>query len=450
MGKWAKWKQDQSPLGYLAVVEELNFLGVKLARTTSKSRALNGEELTSRVKSKIASYKAGRHSPLVCRPYVLNTYVMSKIVYRSAVLNLRAQDIQSIQSAAKQWLTQNLLLKPPEVLLYREEDQGGLGMVHAGSRCTANLIKTFVQQGHPGSIYPNLYLNSLFRCYVLDELESERIKRPPYYSLELFSIIREAEEGGEDTLAITTRGWQKRIMERGVTHQKDAESGLPEIIRTGQEEKLNHANWANIWLLRRKSGLTPAQKSWLFMWVEGLHVNNERLYRIGKTDAPTCDFCDQSDGRSHILFCKYNEKVCHGLQQVLETSTGAPVSEVDIGVCDLDIPNSLQLPTLFMLCEVTKQLQSSREYKKTIQLEKLCAEIKAKAGAFLLTKKLGFAHSIVCMWLDSYFADERVVSDTRQGAAVALLANHDGPAVARAPAHPCGFTQPARHRGVGE
>ena len=156
------------------------------------------------------------------RPYVLNTYVMSKIVYRSAVLNLRAQDIQSIQSAAKQ----NLLLKPPEVLLYREEDQGGLGMVHAGSRCTANLV----QQGHPGSSFPNLYLNSLFRCYVLGELERDRIKRPPYYSLEFFSIIREAEDGGEDTLAITTRWWQKRIMERGVTHQKDVESGLPEII----------------------------------------------------------------------------------------------------------------------------------------------------------------------------------------------------------------------------
>ena len=59
MGKWSKWKQDQSPLGYLAVVEELS---VKLARTISKSRALNGEELTSRVKSKIAAW-AGRHSP---------------------------------------------------------------------------------------------------------------------------------------------------------------------------------------------------------------------------------------------------------------------------------------------------------------------------------------------------------------------------------------------------
>ena len=69
---------------------------------------------------------------------------------------------------------------------------------------------------------------------------------------------------------------------------------------------------------------------------------------------------------------------------------------------------------------MTKQLQSSRENNKTIQLEKINAEIKAKAGAYLLTKKLGLAHSMVCLWLDSFFADERVVSGARQGAAVAL------------------------------
>ena len=103
-----------------------------------------------------------------------------------------------------------------------------------------------------------------------------------------------------------------------------------------------------------------------------------------------------------------------------------------------------------MLCEVTKQLQSSRENNKTIQLEKINAEIKAKAGAYLLTKKLGLAHSMVCLWLDSFFADERVVSGARQGAAVALLAKHDGPAVVRVPAHPHGFPQPVMHRGVGE
>ena len=99
---------------------------------------------------------------------------------------------------------------------------------------------------------------------------------------------------------------------------------------------------------------------------------------------------------------------------------------------------------------MTKQLQSSRENNKTIQLEKINAEIKAKAGAYLLTKKLGLAHSMVCLWLDSFFADKRVVSGARQGAAVALLAKHDGPAVVRVPAHPHGFPQPLMHRGVGE
>ena len=37
------------------------------------------------------------------------------------------------------------------------------------------------------------------------------------------------------------------------------------------------------------------------------------------------------------------------------------------------------------------------------------AEIKAKAEAFLLTKKFGFAHSMISLWLDSFFADERVM-----------------------------------------
>lgn len=450
LGRWSQWSQNQSPLGYLAVVEELNFLGVKLARTTTKSRSINGEEMTNRVRNKIASYKAGRHSPLICRPYVINTYVMSKVVYRSGVLNIRAKDTDTIQSAAKQWLYQDLLLRPPETLLYREEELGGLGMVHAASRCKANLIRTFVQQGHTDSIYPSLYLNSLFRCYVLEELEPEKVKRPPYYPPEVFSIIKEAEEAGENTLAITTRGWQKRIMERGVTHQRDAVSGLPEIIQTGQEERLKQANWMNIWMLRRKSGLTPAQKSWLFRWTEGLHVNNERLCKLGKITQPTCDYCDQPDTRSHILHCELNKRVCKGLLQVLETSTGSPVPEAVSDLCDFNLPSSLQLPVLFIFCEVTQQLQLSRENDQAIKIEKMSAEIKAKAEAFLMTKKFKFAYSMVCMWLESFFADTRVNTRQRAAVAVDVPAGRASPAALRDPAHPHGVPLPVSPRGVGE
>ena len=100
-----------------------------------------------------------------------------------------------------------------------------------------------------------------------------------------------------------------------------------------------------------------------------------------------------------------------------------------------------------MLCEVTKQLQSSRENNKTIQLEKINAEIKAKAGAYLLTKKLGLAHSMVCLWLDSFFADKRVVPAGMHGAATPP-GSSDNLAVVRGLAHPLG-PEPNKQRGVG-
>ena len=78
-------------------------------------------------------------------------YLMSRINYRSCALNLRQQDIQKIQAATKSWVTQGYLLKPNEVLLYRNPEEGGLGVVHAASRCKANLIKTFISQGDPRS-----------------------------------------------------------------------------------------------------------------------------------------------------------------------------------------------------------------------------------------------------------------------------------------------------------
>jgi len=60
--------------------------------------------------------------------------MMSRINYRSCALNLRQQDIQKIQSATKSWVTQGYLLKPNEILLYRNPAEGGLGVVHMRHR----------------------------------------------------------------------------------------------------------------------------------------------------------------------------------------------------------------------------------------------------------------------------------------------------------------------------
>ena len=100
-------------------LNEAEDLGVTLCRTTTKTRAANGETLTNRVKTTIAAYKAGRFSPLVCRARTVNTYVLSKLVYRSAIVNSRCQDLNSIQSAIKNWVYKGLLIRPPETILFR-------------------------------------------------------------------------------------------------------------------------------------------------------------------------------------------------------------------------------------------------------------------------------------------------------------------------------------------
>ena len=110
------------------------------------------------------------------------------------MMNFRQQDIQKIQSATKSWITQGYLLKPNEILLHRDPAEGGLGVVHAASRCQANLIKTFISQGDPRSQHSNSYLTTLFRTFVSQELPEDTIKKPSYFTGSFFTTIREVWE----------------------------------------------------------------------------------------------------------------------------------------------------------------------------------------------------------------------------------------------------------------
>ena len=208
-----------------------------MTRSTQTTRVINGEELVQRVRDTTNAFKAGRFLPLTTRPWVTNIYLMSRINYRSCALNLRQQDIQKIQSATKSWITQGYLLKPNEILLHRDPAEGGLGVVHAASRCKANLIKTFISQGDPRSQHSNSYLSTLFRTYVSQELPVDTIKKPSYFTGDFFTTIREVwgERKGE-LLYITTREWQRILLERGITHVQD-QHGTPVLIETEQEQK---------------------------------------------------------------------------------------------------------------------------------------------------------------------------------------------------------------------
>ena len=122
-------------------------------------------------------------------------------------------------------------------------------------------------------------MTTLFRSFVSQEFSEDTIKKPSYFTGSFFTTIREVwEERGGELLNITTREWQKILLERGITHVP-VQHGTPVLIETDQEQKAPQINWAICWGMIRTRGLAPSQKSTLFNLAQNIMTNGERLFR---------------------------------------------------------------------------------------------------------------------------------------------------------------------------
>ena len=72
--------------------------------------------------------------PLVCRPFSVNTYCLSKLWFKTGSVDLRVCDETAITKKIKSYCYQDLFQKPSEVLLYRPVEKGGLGLFHVASK----------------------------------------------------------------------------------------------------------------------------------------------------------------------------------------------------------------------------------------------------------------------------------------------------------------------------
>ena len=160
-------------------------LGVDLLASWQQTRKANNDELLSRVKSTIGSWKSGKFVPLACRPFSVNSFCLSKVWFRTNSVDL---------SACKGWIYQDMFEKPEELLLYRPVEEGGLGLHHIKSKALAGLISTFLQTAANPCYQQSLYHSLLYRRHCLLDDSALDIAAPPYYSGNFFSIIREVKE----------------------------------------------------------------------------------------------------------------------------------------------------------------------------------------------------------------------------------------------------------------
>ena len=177
------------------------------------------------------------------------------------------------------------------------------------------------------------------------------------------------EPGG--ILGLTTKQWYIRILERSVTARRDPVSGLPDFLKTSQELLFSEADWLNIWSMKLTRGLSPAQKSWLFEHQNNLHVTNERLHKLGKKNSPNCEFCEEKDDRVHLLFCSFNKAITSTFRNISEEVCMEKLSPTQLALADFQPPRLSKLAFLFLFCEISVQLQKSRERKKELSNQSL-------------------------------------------------------------------------------
>ena len=129
--------------------------------------------------------------PLVCRPFSVNSYALSKTWFRTHSVDLRVGDIRAIESLCKSYIYQDMLEKPSELVLFRKVEQGGLGLPNIKCKALACLISTFIETAVNPKFQQSLYHNCLYRYHCLEDDSLGKPVCPPYYSQNFFSIIKE-------------------------------------------------------------------------------------------------------------------------------------------------------------------------------------------------------------------------------------------------------------------
>ena len=268
LGKWrTSLKQEDIPCDYMTLSDHLDMVGVTLMASWVKTRKENGDALQSKIKNTVNPWKAGKFLPIVQRGWSLNSYALAKVWFRAKSVDLRQCDIQNITSSCKSWLYQEMFAKAEEMVLHCPLTYGGLCLHSVKYKALAGFISTFLHTAANPAYISNLLHTLLYRKYVLEEDDVPGVpsQLPPYFSPDLFSIIRKVKS--ESSLNVTKMSegdWTRYLTEEFITMEADNEN-IGRIYRPSRAELASPTtDWELSWLLSRQHGMPPDLSS--FLW----------------------------------------------------------------------------------------------------------------------------------------------------------------------------------------
>ena len=378
LGKWKNTlKQDDIGFPYLRISSQLSMVGVELTASWQTTRKVNNDDLQNRVQGCIGAWKSGKHMPLVARPYSLNTYCLSKLWFRTCSVDLREGDIAAITSKVKSYLYQDLLLKPSEVTLFRQVQDGGLALQHVRCKGLAHLISTFLLTAANKNYQQSLYSSWLFRYHVEGDTSLPDPGFPPYYPPSFFKIIRDVKDNSSlNPIWLTVKQWYTFLLEKFVTMREPYDDGRQELIPNRIEESFPNIQWADSYRLSRLPGLSPASKSFLFKLIHQLLPSRARVNRIIPANNPLC-WCENGEAETylHCFFtCVKNKEAADAMLRCAKVYDNELTEERSLTL-QVRADEVFMLATITILTTGLELIWANRLIKKTTSLYMMRAEL---------------------------------------------------------------------------
>ena len=357
LGRWrGTLQQEDMPYPFIKLSDSLDFIGVTLMATFSKTRQINCEIIERRVSDTVNPWCGGKFQSIVERGHSVNCYAYSKAFFRCASIPLRKESERRVQSAARTWMFQDCFEKPSALVMHRDPEAGGLGLFSITNRALAMLLRTFCELAAHPQFTHSVYLAALYSTEVLGEWCGALVPPSPYYTRDFFSILRHYHQQGSFCVAtMTIKQWTCVLTRDYLTHSPATLTSLATLLPVRCEVLQPQVDWPRTWQRARLRGLPGDLADHLFRHLHGLLPSQDRVARLGGNRgdrAPgVCRRClpDTPDSLLHSMFlCSYNSPAVAYLLMCLQPVLPG-VSISDLLLLNFDLTREQELPVITLL-----------------------------------------------------------------------------------------------------
>ena len=405
LGRWkGTLTQEDIPQSFIRLSDHLDFLGVELRATFMQTRKANGEQIQTEIRNTLSPWRAGKFMPLTQRPFSANIFALSKVWFKCNSLNIRSQDVDAVNSIVKSWVYQDCLEKPNELVLFRSNKDGGLGLLNVRVRAVACLIKSFMETAADPQFLHSLFHQQLFGYYILDDKSLPDPGMTQYYDEKFFKTIRfYHDKYSNDIVGFSLRKWYTLLLEDQVLMHVEENASTKQLIPVRSEILSPDMDWPRIWKRLSLKGLFSEHRSFLFRLIHGMLPIQTRLRRFGMHEGQEmCAQCQLEDEDICHTFFRCPLNGIAGLQVLGWIQSVVPDLEPENAV-SLNFGNLLseeeELAVLFVISVGLKFIWDKRVAKKAATVHQTRSQLEAVIAILRKASKTGTADLIERMLL---------------------------------------------------